>query len=840
MGKNIIITNLENLSPKSSDTFGGKACGSAQLLKIISASGRETVGTVPPGFAVSATTQPVERWPAGIRKKFIAKVRELLKKGPIVCRSSAVGEDSAEKSFAGMFETVLNITTEKEALAAAGRCIVSGNSERVRVYAGSNVTVPVGLVVQRQIAAKMAGVCFTIDPMGKDRAVVIEAVPGMADKMVAGQVEPLRFRVYRSGTGAWEILSPANDFISLDKIKALAAGAKNLEEKFGWPLDLEWAIDNSGEFQWLQARPVTATAAPPEYIIQPSYAGAGDGPITIRSNWNVRETMPEPLFPFTWTFWRDRLLPAITTHLAGIPRKSPLLPYTYPLDLVHGRIYFNLNAMLATPFIGHISRRLIATVDSRAGSALEDLERKAILRPRRYPGSKFFLFFFMFKASFISFIKLFRWMNPQKSMRILAADSQAITRRKALHLLSDRELTEEFDLWSRPECSRILYGLQMEIVAMVIYLTAKKAFRKHPEALDLLCTGIPASPTAKISIEIDALTEAAEPLKDIFLENLTTAKLAERLRMENGGKEWLDNFEIFLKNYGHRGPMEFDLGSTRWSDDPAKILETIRCGLKNPQKEKLPARLDRLAKKREAALKKAISASPYFKRPVMRWLARKVESFMPLREAPKHYALYVFQRIRRSTLELGKRLVNKGVLRAAEDVFFLEVEELVALAAGKKVAAIPAKLSERRTLHERFKKEKPPGFFRSDGVPVFEEIDFSTQPAEGILRGIAISGGSAAGTVRILTEPDPTLVQPGDIIVMEYADPGWTPLFPRAAGIVMEVGGLMCHAAVVARELGVPAVFGISKATTILKNGEQVTLNGTIGTVASERFKDCE
>jgi len=819
------ILNLDCLKPEMTAIFGGKACG---LARLISLSER-----VPGGFAVSAAKIPTEQWPTETRNTLIDKVRQLLDKGPVVIRSSALGEDSAERSFAGMFETVLDIVTETHALSAANRCIESGNSERVKAYAGSQSSIPVGLIVQSQVPAKAAGVCFTCNPTGKDHAVVIEAAAGMGDKTVSGRIEPERFRVYRSGTGEWEIPEEKEvNFISLEEIKLIAAKAKELEEKFEQQLDLEWAVDGNRDIWWLQARPVTVTFAPVNYIIQRSFAVANDGPVTVWSNWNVRETMPEPLFPFTWTFWRDKLLPVVSRHLAGVSKRSPILPHLAPLDLIHGRIYFNMNAMLAAPVIGPLTTRLISTMDTRAGSAVKYLKKRSILRPRKFPGSSLYLFFSILKASCISLLRMFRWLDPRKSMQVLEQDSRAIAQRKDITLMTDQELVDEFNLWERPECRRLLYGLQMELMAIAVYLAGKRAFKDYPEALQLLSTGIPASPTTQISIEIDALIEAAEPFRELFIGSLTPGQLLYRLKKEGGGNDWLISFGNFLENFGHRGPMEFDLGSSRWSDDPTMIIETIRSGVRLAKRERLTRRMHHLAEKRECALKDAISASPLWKRPIMRWLAHKVGLYMPLREAPKHYAVIVFQRIRHAALELGKRLKTRGSIAAKEDVFFLEIQELVDLVQGKEPGSdIRDKLKTRKGLYRRFKDEAPPGIFRSDGVPVIEEIDPSRQSLEGTLQGTAVSGGCAAGPVCVLSEPDPAAMKEGDIMVTKYADPGWTPLFPRASGIVMEVGGLMCHAAIVARELGIPAVFGIPNATGILKNGQHVKVDGTKGVV---------
>jgi pyruvate,water dikinase len=191
--------------------------------------------------------------------------------------------------------------------------------------------------------------------------------------------------------------------------------------------------------------------------------------------------------------------------------------------------------------------------------------------------------------------------------------------------------------------------------------------------------------------------------------------------------------------------------------------------------------------------------------------------------------MVAFQRMRAAALELGRRFAARGIVAGHEDVFFLEWGEIRALTCGEQVASdLPALIEQRRRCHERFLRQPPPHFLRSDGVPVVER---TPKAGAGALGGSPVSGGSASGPVRVLREPDPRAMADGDVIVMVFADPGWTPLFPRAAAVVMEVGGVMCHAAVIARELGIPAVFGVSGATTLLKDGERVVVDGTAGTV---------
>ncbi len=260
------------------------------------------------------------------------------------------------------------------------------------------------------------------------------------------------------------------------------------------------------------------------------------------------------------------------------------------------------------------------------------------------------------------------------------------------------------------------------------------------------------------------------------------------------------------------------------------ILDLVRVGLESPPGETVEARLARLSAARERAIAAAVAASPAWRRPLMRFLARQVVACTPMREAPKHHAMLAFERIRAAALELGRRLTRRGVLDDAADVMFLEWSELQSLATGGAVAAdLRDRVRERREALDRRRAARPPDLLRSDGVPEDEPEDRADAP--GTLRGLGASGGRARGPVRILRAPDAGGLREGDVLVVEYADPGWTPLFPRSAALVMEVGGAMSHAAVVARELGIPAVFGVRGATSLLADGETVEVDGDRGVV---------
>jgi pyruvate,water dikinase len=332
-----------------------------------------------------------------------------------------------------------------------------------------------------------------------------------------------------------------------------------------------------------------------------------------------------------------------------------------------------------------------------------------------------------------------------------------------------------------------------------------------------------------ISVGIDDLAEAARDVADVFREGLPGPELLQRLQGEPQGRAWLARLEEFLERFGHRCPGEFDIGAPRWSEDPTMILGLVRSRLDDPG-EPVAERLTRLWRERGSAVDAAARAAPFWRRGLLRLLAHLVAVYMPLREAPKHYAMIAIARMKMAALELGRRLADGGLIDRREDVFFLESPEIRALVRGEALTEGPRALIEkRRERWARQRGESAPDFVRSDGVPVVEaalETD-----AEGTLSGTPASCGSAVGAVRILAEPDPLALAPGEVLVAVFADPGWTPLFPKAGAVVMEVGGAMCHAAVVARELGIPAVFGAAGATRILRNGQRIRVDGDRGKV---------
>ncbi|MBN1433828.1 hypothetical protein JW921_03655 [Candidatus Fermentibacterales bacterium] len=813
--------------------FGGKAAG---LARLIGAGAR-----VPAGFAVCACAGRPSSWDDSLMLEFRREAAAVLDSGPVIARSSAIGEDSRDRSFAGLFRSVPDLPDIESAMAAAVTCMDPAACVRVPGYAPGGVDdVRIGLVVQRMISTPpLSGVCFAEGPPGMD-VVTVEMVRGCGASVVGGEVVPERW-VVRTGDGA------DTDGQAAPGVARLAA---ELRVSMGdaRPQDFEWAIDREGLLWWLQARPVTMPARPVvEWVVQRAFAGARDHPVPVWSNWNISETLPDPLTPLAWSLWRDEILPPVTRRLFGIPEGSPLEAHMRPIDLVNGRAYFNLNCMLSLPGVGRLVPSMVALMDRRAADSIGRAIEEGLVQPRQLPGNRLVRSARMIAAGARSLSRLSRGVLPARAMMTLERGSKRVRSRPPVATLSDGELLKELELLGADETRDLRDGLQMEIVAILVYRIALRLYARTPWAAELLAAGIPGNPTTEISLSLEDLTQKAKGLGQLLeADGAGLAGFRDRLGSTSHGREWLAELDGFLDAFGHRGPGEFDPGVPRWEDEPERIVELVVAGLRSPLAGgALRTRMERLYADRRSTLERAVRERCWLVRPLLRAAARMVERYMPLREAPKHHALRVFQRIRKAALELGGRLEDRSLLGRADDIFYLEKPEIAeVIRTGSLPGGLGHEIAVRRLRHEYFARNGAPPLVRGSGSPMEgctpgtavsarepEEPRPHALPAGVELKGTPVSGGCVQGRVCIMSEPDAGRLQVGGILVAVYADPGWTPLFPRAAAVVMEGGGMLCHAAVVAREMGVPAVFGLKDATSLLHDGALVRVDGSAGTV---------
>lgn len=710
------MADLGELDAQAARRFGGKACGLARLLGC--------GANVPPGFALAVGAPPPARWRPAERAAFRRRVERLLAEGTLAVRSSGRGEDGAERSFAGLFETVLAIEDADAAEHAVARCLASAGSERVRAYAGDGAGAELGLVVQRFVAPRAAGVLFTADPKGRHRGAVLEAVAGSGEALVSGRAAPERWSVHESGRGGFEALREAAGAgaTALDARLAerLAREGRLLAESLGGPLDLEWAIDAEVRIWWLQARPITALReAPPLPDAVRSCPEAREGPVTVWTRLNVRETLPEPLVPFSWSFWRDLVAPLFARVTLDFPAESCVRRELGFVDLVQGRLYFNLNAMLGIPLFGRIASDVLDGVDAEWSAGIRAAGHVAT--PRSIPAGRLMHLRASLRSARRNLPALWRARHPERMLRAYEelAESVRARAREPLAPRSDAELLAEMHLAMSPRFLDVPLLFAGLLGAVASFGLATYAFRRHPAAQRMLAVAIAGNPTTEMSVAIEELAEAARPLAGSILGETATEPLLRELASSHEGRAWLARLEAFLERNGQRCPGEFDLAVPRWSEDPTLLLELVRAELREPAKEGVRERLARLAGERRAAIERAVAAEPAWKRPWLRRAARLAERLLPLREAGKHHGLHCWARVRSLALELGARLAAEGWLERQGDVLFFELAELEAVVAGTLARdALRERVAAARARHARLAALPAPGFLRSDGVPV--------------------------------------------------------------------------------------------------------------------------
>jgi len=293
----------------------------------------------------------------------------------------------------------------------------------------------------------------------------------------------------------------------------------------------------------------------------------------------------------------------------------------------------------------------------------------------------------------------------------------------------------------------------------------------------------------------------------------------------------------FLQHYGMRGVGEIDLGRRRWCEDPTPIMQVLQSYLRIEDADQAPdVMFERGAASAEAAVERMAEAmhrtrGGWLKARLVRWAARRMRALAGLREAPKFFAIRHMGIAREGLLESGRELAAAGVLAQPDDIFFLRLAELRALTGGE-TQDWRALVAERRQVYEREKlRRQVPRLLLSDGQAFYEGMGSPDDSGEGVLVGSPVSPGVVEGVVHVVLDPHGAQLAPGEILVCPGTDPAWTPLFLAAGGLVMEVGGLMTHGAVVAREYGIPAVVGVHQATTRLETGQRVRVDGSAGRV---------
>ena len=817
------VVPLSALGLDSLALAGGKA---AQLGALIHAG-----LPVPEGFCV--TTAAYRRGMDAALRAAIAAAYAALGGGPVAVRSSATAEDLPDASFAGQQETFLNIEGADAVLAAIERCWASLFSERAVAYRRDrhigDDDVAMAVVVQRMVPAEAAGVLFTLNPVtGAGDEMVVEAARGLGDAVVSARVTPTRYRIRRRQPHDLIASEGADDAVlSGDELAELAEFGLRAERMLGRAADVEWALA-AGKLWLLQARSVTAVGgvAPEVEYASAWDAAACEGKLTFLSNHNFRETMPYPHTPFSWSVWKDLFLRQLTEAFVG--RGQDVEQWPHGLALVEGRIYWNLNVGA-----GILTRRIqmnaTRQIDTHVANLLEELSRNGEFVPTRVPLT---LRLRALPGYFAVAWQVLRFAPVRRAWQSLHDAQREVEhfRRAELSALPDETVLALARHFVGENAPRSMAALSSAALAFPVIAWLERALPRwgFPQAFPRLLAGV-GNPTLDTALALWDIAEHAPADVRAVFASTPTRELPQRLEEMAAGRDFLERVQQFMAVHGHRAVREFDMACPRWRGDPNFVYDTLRNYLQHPAGEPTPREnYERLVRER-AELKAEITAK--LRGPLRRWLFQRalnaVETRFPLREAFKFYGMMGIAHLRDMYLEIARRMVERGVLRQINDFYFLNLGEIEAIASSGAPEDLQQRIAARREKFARQSKANPPLVVRTDGKPVV-----LPSGSGETLRGTPVSWGSVRGRVRVLLDPaDGAHLKPGEILVAPFTDPGWTPLFLTAGGLVMEVGGIISHGAVVAREYGIPAVVSVRDATRILRDGELIEVNGATGEV---------
>ena len=776
----------------------------------------ETVSRYPADQAASAIARLFDRAvvPGEVHDALIAAYAALGQLDPAVAvRSSATAEDLPGLSFAGQQDTFLNVRGQVALERAVKRCWASLWTARAIEYrqrAGiPHATVSLAVVVQKMVAAEVAGVLFTADPVGgTTEEITINAAFGLGESLVGGQVQPDVIRVRRrtlaiasrdvgdkavmtvlAEDGVRQVEVPAgrrhepalNDRQAVE----LARIGVEVETQYGRPMDVEWAVCGD-QIYVLQARPITTPPPDPW-----NDSRLGD---YLWTNGNLGEAVPDVMTPCTWS-----LMQRVSTDAMA----SFALPDSPTVGNIGGRPYLNVSLLATLAAAFGASRRFASATEEIFGRLPEGVDVPLL------PISRWQII-----RALVPTVLRTTWLVQTRKGRIAAFVAAAPTRCAAIEqrigsTSNPRELAriwrEELGVLFREACHALQVAGRQGGGALVTTRARLRAMVGERDA-DALFAGLHSASNQLASLGL------LEGLRQLSRGEIDRATFAER--------------------YGHRGPHEFEVSVPRPGEDPAWIEAQLIA--------QNPGELEALfARRREATAAAWARLAATQPARVVRRTRKQMAEWGRIerdREATRSELIRVFWVVRRFVQRAGE-LTGRG-----DDLFFLSVDELAAFLEGRPapVDSIP----QRRAAYERYRALPPyPRFIRGRFDPFAWAADPNRRSdvfvADGRaaeatfdVRGFPGAAGVVEGHVRVLASPEQgDELQSGEILVTTVTNVGWTPLFPRAAAVVTDVGAPLSHAAIVARELGIPAVVGCGNATMRLHTGDPVRVDGSHGTV---------
>lgn len=751
-------------------------------------------------------------------------------------RSSATYEDLPTNSFAGQQDTYLNIIGKSSILTHISKCWASLFTERAIIYRIQNGfkhhKALLSVIVQKMVYPEISGILFTADPVTSDRKVVsIDASFGIGESLVSGKVNPDTYKV-RNGRIISKIVSvkkkavhalknggTGEDDIEPDKqnqqvltdeqILKLNQIARNIEKHFGCPQDIEWCLANN-EFYIVQSRPITTLFPIPDEGTQENHVYVSVG---------HQQMMTDPIKPLGLSFF------LLTTNAPMRKAGGRLfVDVTYMLQSPSGRETLLNNMGQHDPLIKDALMTIIEREDY-IKPLLEDKKEQDGKNNRAVP------------TGGVAQIEI----NPSIVDDLIKKSQASIEElKKTIQSKSGVELLD-FIKEDIGTLKKLLFDPQSMSVIMAAmnasaWINAKMLeWLGEKNAADVLTQSVPNNITSQMGLDLLDVADIIRPYPQIieYLQKVKEDNFLDELKEFKGGQEVRDAIISFLSKYGMRCSGEIDITKPRFSEKPVMLVPMILSNINNfepgESKRKFEQGLNEALDKEKELLDR-LSSLPDGDEKV-RETKKKIElvrNFIGYREYPKYFMVSRYFDYKQALLKEADKLKRMNVIEKIEDIYYLTFEELREVVLTNQLDY--RIIDQRKGEYKIYEKLTPPRVITSDGEIVRGRYRRENIP-DGAIAGLPVSSGIAEGRARVILNLEDANLENGDILVTAFTDPSWTPLFVSIKGLITEVGGLMTHGAVIAREYGLPAVVGVENATKLIKDGQRIRVNGTEGYV---------
>ncbi len=769
-------------------------------------------------------------------------------------RSSATAEDLPTASFAGQQDTFLNVRGAESLLQRVRDCWISLFTDRAILYRAQNGfdhrQVGLSVVVQQMVFPEVSGIAFTADPVSGHRQIVsIDASYGLGEALVAGLVSADLYKVDRR---TWQVVEmkvadktlairPSKDggtyrealgedlrhtqVLTESQAIELARMAAGIEAHYAAPQDIEWALVGE-QFYIVQSRPITALYPLPEQ----------DGASRVYFSLSHAQVMTDVMSPMGISIWK-LLLPF------GRPRGQ--IGYNRYIHGVGGRMYIDISPLLNTAIGRRALPNALQVADELSAKALKGLvQREEFLEQAEQATDT---------ATVGGILRWIAPLVPKALHRLWIARPDTAVPFVDNHIRRSVETAKDQLAKAAPGLPRLQTAYEftagafvdnaLTLVPFVATIMMAKTLLEHlvrdvaaPADLTAVYSGLEGNVTTMMDLEVGDLADAirAHPALMELLKTGHPDEIMARLPQFAGGEAFAAQLENFLTRYGMRGPSEIDIARSRWGQDPGSLFQMILGSTGHAQAGAHRDYHRALVEKGWQAGSRIAAAARqgpfgFIKARIVARLVRVFRTHMAVREHPKYMLIQMFALVRRALVEAAQTLVDQGRLAHAEDIWLFEFDEVLRALEQPEMDLYPM-VETRRQAQQHYRGLIPPRIFTSEGELIKGQYSLENLP-EGAIPGSSVSGGVVEGIARVVTDPREEMLNPGEILVAPFTDPGWTPLFINAAGLVMEVGGLMTHGSVIAREYGIPAVVGVVDATRRIKTGQRIRVQGDAGYV---------